>query len=343
MNRQLSSTILIFLIHALSTRLAAQELKQAILFASQQPLSIRLDVSLSKIRKHTDDSTYLPIVIHYKTPEGLWDSIPASVRTRGHFRKKHCFFPPLRIKFKKKDTEGTLFGGTKSLKLVMPCQSSQTSNDLILKELLCYKLYEAASPYVFKTRLIDITLNDKGKNVKTHQLQGIFIEDDDATAKRYNAQVFEVAKFDPLRFQDTSSLRLDFFQYMIANTDFSTQFLHNIKVIQTKNGHFIPIAYDFDMSGVVNASYATYDENLGIKSVRERYYKGYCRDEKVAQAVREDYVNREQSIIAVIGAFDTFFEPKEIEGLKKYLNEFFVTIKDDRAYSERLIGKCRSR
>ena len=33
----------------------------------------------------------------------------------------------------------------------------------------------------------------------------------------------------------------------------------------------------------------------------------------------------------------------KIEGLKKYLNEFFVTIKSDRAYSERLIGKCRSR
>ena len=64
-----------------------------------------------------------------------------------------------------------------------------------------------------------------------------------------------------------SSLRLDFFQYMIANTDFSTQFLHNIKAIQTKNGRFIPIAYDFDMSGVVNAPYATFDEKLGIKSV----------------------------------------------------------------------------
>ena len=343
MNRRLCSTILILLIHAMSTRLAAQESKQAILFSSQQPLSIRLDVSLNKIRKDTDDSTYLPIVVHYKTPEGQWDSIPSSVRTRGHFRKKHCFFPPLRIKFKKKDTDGTVFEGTKSLKLVMPCQSVQTSNDLILKEFLCYQLYEAASPYVFSTRLVDITLNDQGKNIKTHQLQGIFIEDDDAAAKRYNAKVIEPAKFDPLRFQDTSSLRLDFFQYMIANTDFSTQFLHNIKAIQTTNGHFMPIAYDFDMSGVVNAPYATYDEKLGIKSVRERIYKGYCRDEKVAQAVREDYINREQSIIAVIDTFDKFFEPKEIEGLKKYLNEFFVTIKSDRAYGERLIGKCRSR
>ena len=343
MNRQLSSTILILLIHALSTRLSAQESTQAILFSSQHPLSIRLDIALGKIRKHTDDSTYLPIVVHYKTPEGLWDSIPAAVRTRGHFRKKHCYFPPLRIKFKKKDSEGTVFGGTKSLKLVMPCQSTQTSNNLILKEFLCYQLYEAASPYVFKTRLIDITLNDQGKKVKTYQLQGIFIEDDDAAASRYHAQVFDGENFEPLRFQDTSSLRLDFFQYMIANTDFSTQFLHNIKAIQTKNGHFIPIAYDFDMSGVVNASYATYDEKLGIKSVRERFYKGYCRDEKVAQAVREDYINREQSIIAVIGAFDKFLEPKEIEGLKKYLNEFFVTIKDDRAYSERLVGRCRSR
>jgi len=343
MNRLLCSTILIFLMAVISPRLFAQDLKQAILFSSQQPLSIRLDVSVSQIRKRTNDSTYIPIVIHYKTPEGLWDSIPSSVRTRGNFRKQHCFFPPLRIKFKKKETEGTVFEGIKSLKLVMPCQSVQTSNDLILKEFLCYQLYEAASPYIFRTRLVDITLNDQGKNIKTHQLQGIFIEDDDAAAKRYDAKVFEVAKFDPLRFQDTSCLRLDFFQYMIANTDFSTTFLHNIKAIQTKSGHFIPIAYDFDMSGVVNAPYATYDEKLGIKSVRQRFYKGYCRDEKVAQAVREDYINREASIIAVVAAFDKFFTPKEIEGLKKYLNEFFVTIKNDRTFRENLIGKCRSR
>ena len=343
MNRQLCSTILMLLIHAIPTQLSAQESKQSILFSSQQPLSIRLDVSLGKVRKHTDDSTFISVVVHYKTPEGLWDSIPSSVRTRGHFRKKHCFFPPLRIKFKKKNTDGTVFEGTKSLKLVMPCQSFKTSNDLILKEFLCYQLYEAASPYVFRTRLVDITLNDQDKSVKTYQLQGIFIEDDDAAAKRYNAKVFEHPKFDPLQFQDTSSLRLDFFQYMIGNTDFSTTFLHNIKAIQTKNGRFIPIAYDFDMSGVVNAPYATFDEKLGIKSVRERYYKGYCRDEKVAQAVREDYINREQSIIAVIGAFDKFFDSKEIEGLKKYLNEFFVTIKNDRAYHESLIGKCRSK
>jgi hypothetical protein len=66
------------------------------------------------------------------------------------------------------------------------------------------------------------------------------------------------------------------FQYMIGNTDFAFGALHNIELIQMANGDYVPIAYDFDFSGAVNARYATVDPQLRNRTVRERLYRGYC-------------------------------------------------------------------
>ena len=38
----------------------------------------------------------------------------------------------------------------------------------------------------------------------------------------------------------------------------------------------IPIPYDFDFSGLVDAPYATPPDVLKIANVRQRFYRGYC-------------------------------------------------------------------
>ena len=344
MNGTRGTRITVILIHILVICLRAQDSDRTPLFQEEQSLSVRLTVSLKDIKKNTNDSTYFPAVLYYKDIQNRWDSIPIDIRARGNFRRKHCTFPPLRIKIKKGDAKETLFAGTKSLKLVLPCHVPKNNNDLILKEYICYQLYEPITPYVFSTRLVDITLNDEtGKQVKTQELKGFFIEDDDAAAKRFHAKVINKEKLHPLLLQDTSSIRLDLFQYMIANTDFSTTFLHNVDIIQTKAGLYIPIAYDFDMSGFVNAPYATFDETLGIHSVRDRVYKGFCRNENVAESVRQEYIRMEPKIMDVINTYESFFDPKEIDGMKKYMNEFFTIIKNDGSYREKIIQQCRTR
>ena len=336
--------IFIFIVvHSLAGNIHAQD--TAALFQNEQPLEIRFDISLQDIRKNTSDSIYFPTLLYYKSQEGRWDSIPVSIRARGNFRRKHCFFPPVRIKIKKGDSNQTVFQGIKSLKLVLPCQVAKDNNyDLIVKEYICYKLYEPVTQYRFGTRMVNVTLTDvAAKHEKTYQLSGIFIEDDDAVARRHQAKVIEQDNFNPLLFADTSVLRLDLFQYMIANTDFSTTFSHNIKILQTKTAQYIPIPYDFDMSGFVDAPYATFDASLGIKSVRDRLYKGYCRNEKVAEFVRSEYIALEPKINAVINGYENSFDPKEFAGMKKYISEFFKIIKNDAYYRENITRKCRTK
>ncbi len=314
------------------------------LFQDEKPLEIKFAISLDDLKRTTQDSVYFPTVMTFKNDDGSWDSVHIDIRARGNFRRKYCSIPPMRIKINKADRKGKLFEGTKSLKLVLPCHVTKNNNDLVLKEYVCYQLYEPTTPYVFGTRLVEITLNEtSGRNSKTYQLKGFFIEDDDAVAKRFDSKVVDVDKLHPLSLQDTCSIRMDLFQYMIGNTDFSTTFFHNAKIIKTKRGKYIPIAYDFDMSGFVNAPYATWDPSLEISTVRERVYRGFCRDEQVAEYVRAEYINLEPAILGVIDRHQAYFDPRELAGMRRYVHDFFSTMKNDGSYRQRIAATCRTR
>lgn len=323
------------------TSVQAQDTGTPPLFQDQNTLSIRLSISVRELRRETNDSTYIPSVLSFMVGE-VWDTIPVSIRIRGNFRKKNCTYPPLRIKFKKTEVAGTLFEGTKSVKLVLPCHEGKSGMDLINKEYLCYQLYHPITDFHLKTRLLNLTLVEgKGKQEKISNVNGFFIEDDDQLAERNSARVVDATRIYPLQLEDTSALRFDLFQYMIANTDFSTTVIHNAEVLLTNKGRYIAVPYDFDMTGVVNAPYASVDPKWEVERVTQRVYKGYCRNENVAQYVRQDYIRREEVIYQVIDNHKHLFNPKEAESLKRYIGEFFRTLKSDYDYSEKITAKCR--
>jgi hypothetical protein len=133
------------------------------LFASATPLHLALSVSFDKVRNSKKDSTYLTEKLYYQNFSGVMDSIDVGIKGRGNFRLKECYYPPLWMKLKKGDAKGTVFEGNKKLKVVLPCDDRESSNALILREFLCYKLYEEISPYAFLTRLADIDLTELRK------------------------------------------------------------------------------------------------------------------------------------------------------------------------------------
>jgi len=318
----------------------AQDMRTPPLFQNKNPLAIRLSLSFKELRRETNDSTFIQSTLAFKNGE-VWDTIPIEIRTRGNFRKKNCTYPPLRMRMKKKDVAGTVFEGTKSVKLVLPCHAGKSGLDLINKEYLCYQLYHPVTNFHLDTRLLDITLVEQGKHENVSQVNGFFIEDDDQLAERSKARVVDSERINPLQLEDTSALRFDLFQYMIANTDFSTTVIHNAEVLLTQEGRYIPVPYDFDMTGVVNAPYATFDPKWQIERVTDRAYKGYCRNEKVVQFVRQEYISREEAIYQIVDAHSHLFNPKEPQSIKKYLGEFFRILKSDYDFSEKIIAKCR--
>ena len=305
-------------------------------------MDIKIAFSIREVSKSKSDSVFFPTTLRYKNGNGVWDSIPVEIRARGNFRRAKCGFPPLRLKIKKKDAKGTVFEGNKSLKLVLPCQSSGDYNKLIQKEYVCYQLYQAVSQHTFNTRMLNITLtNQTGKSSKEFALLGFFIEDDDLVADRFGGKITET-KMHPLQLQDTTALRHDFFQHLIANTDWSSVASHNVKIL-VANKTNIPLAYDFDMSGLVDAPYAGVNESLDIKSVRQRLYRGFCRAEPMVEFTRQYYLSKEAAIFETLNQHTSYFEEKEFARTRKYIEEYFEILKSDKLFKVNIIGACRTK
>jgi hypothetical protein len=338
----MKNKIIVLILWFIPGLLAAQHADISKLFVDEAPLEIKLRIEMKDVKGNPNDTVYYQYVMHYKDKD-TWDSIKIEVRARGNFRRKECYYPPLRIKIKKHDAEGTVFEGNKSLKLVMPCKPTK-DNSLIMKEYVCYQMYEPITPYTFNTRLVNIEFLDlNNKKAKPVQFRGFFIEDDDVVAKRHHGKVLEDVKLHPKFLNDSSAVRHDIFQYMIANTDWSTTFMHNAKLMQlTDSKKYIPLAYDFDMAGFVSAPYASVSEQLPISSVRERLFRGFCRPESVFQAIRKEYIAKEGAIKESLKRSETDFDPREFSAMMKYMDEFFATMKNDKTFKAEIISKCRT-
>ena len=118
MKKQVLSLFIILL----STLISAQKpLKSDQLYANQTPLEIKLSYSNKEMNEKTDDSTYIKTNMEF-FHEDKWSNIEVKLRARGNFRRNTCYFPPIIMKIKKDQSQGTVFEGNKTLKLVLPCK-----------------------------------------------------------------------------------------------------------------------------------------------------------------------------------------------------------------------------
>jgi hypothetical protein len=321
--------------------------KVTALFRDQSILPIKLSYSNKEMKRNTNDSTYLLSHLYFQDEE-KWDSIPVKIRARGNYRRAHCYFPPIKVKIKKDDAKGTIFKGNKELKVVLPCVQASNTQDNIVKEYMAYKIYEEISPYSFKTRMADIEFIElKGNKTKVHNIKGFFIEDIDRVAARQNARKMKRVVH-PLEQDDEASAQNDFFQYMIGNTDYSTAYQHNQKLLFTTENTTVPLPYDFDMAGLVDASYAVVSqvqgEVLEIEDVTQRLYRGFERDEAVFQKVRKDYLEKKARIFEVVDGLESQFEnAKEFQITRDFLEDFFKVLADDTKFNNEIIRKARSK
>lgn len=312
------------------------------LFSTEKPLEMELVTSLSELRQSESDTTFFSAKMRYKNDEGLWDSLEVELRARGNTRRSMCYFPPLRVKIKKKKSKNSLFSGDKSLKLVLPCQLANSFNGMIVREYMCYKLYENITPYHFGTRLVNLTLIDQNdRKSKTHNMMAFFIEDDDKVANRFQLKVSNSKTVIPGTIHDSTAVRQDFFAFMIGNTDWSNTGQHNVKMLVDKNKVNFPLPYDFDMAGIVGAPYAIPYDYLPIKTVQERLYRGLCRDPELIQFVRNQYMALEPKMMEIMDQYEAQLNAPDFKRAKNYLADFFEILKNEKLFNQQILSKCQ--
>ena len=316
------------------------------LFRNQEILPIKLTYSNKDIKKNTNDSTYIKTDISYQEEDGSWKTFEVELRSRGNNRLKNCYFPPIKMKISNSESKGTLFEGNKKIKLVLPCLLLQGKNDYVVKEYMAYKLYEIISPYHYNTRIVDLSFTEnKGKKTKIHELKAILIEDIKNIAKRYDGHLIKTNTHHSNQ-EPKTSVQNAFFQFMIGNTDFSTTYQHNEKLLFI-NKKFVPVPFDFDMSGLVNTSYAVVsvvnNESLPISSVEDRLYRGYERDPQIIQEVRKEFMDNKIKMMDIIDNLKPLFEDQsEFAEARKYILSFFEILVDDDSFESNIIEKLRT-
>ena len=315
------------------------------LFQLQEPLTIKLKMSIKDVKKNTNDSTYLESVIYFKNNANVYDSLHIELRARGNNRRENCYYAPLRLKFSKSESKETPFIGNKKLKLVLPCLIESNNDDYVIKEYMAYKLYEIVTPVHFKTRLLNIEfIEEKGRRTSTNDLKGFFIEDVDNVAKRLDGNEIK-RRIMPLQHDDLASVRNSFFQYMIANTDYSTMYNHNGKLLFVDK-KIIPLPYDFDMSGLVDTSYSVVSNvqnmDLDITVVTERAYKGYKRDPLIFEQVRQEFINNKPKMYQAIDDLEQYFQDKnQFIRAKRFIDSFYEIIENDKVYKRNILDNAR--
>jgi len=316
------------------------------LFASRGTLEFTLVADFRAISRDRDtlSTKRYPGAIKIAPEAGGTDTlrIPVQLRTRGHFRllQRNCPFVPLRVEFFKDSVKKTPFDGQTGLKLVTHCRNDDRYEQYVFAEELVYRVHNLVTPLSFRSRLSSVTYTDTaGKSLGKYP--AFFIEDERDVARRNGGKIPELrgALFDDLDAKEGAKFAL--YEFMIGNTDWSIYALHNVRILQAEGGaRFVPLAYDFDFSGLVNAHYATPDPRLGIRDVRSRLYRGGCTWNEHIPAAAAELLALKPAILAVYDS-SPGFNKNQVNDAKYYLNEFFKIVSDPRELKYSIIDRCK--
>jgi len=107
----------------------------------------------------------------------------------------------------------------------------------------------------------------------------------------------------------------------------------------TEDDLLIAIPYDFDQSGLVDAPYAVPNENLRIRHVRQRLYRGRCvNNQYIADSIGKFRDNRD-AIYALIGAQEGL-DSKVRKNVVRYVDDFYEIIDEPRDVERQIIDRC---
>jgi hypothetical protein len=143
----------------------------------------------------------------------------------------------------------------------------------------------------------------------------------------------------------TNETEVVLFQYMIGNTDWRFKGGHNHKYLKSLTSvttDVIPVPYDFDYAGLVNTSYAIPQEWTSIKTITEREYLGYCRNDDEAYLPAIDYLNdKKDEILQLIEDFK-YLDDKDKRKLIRYIEDFYDLTENPVVMRNIMKRECRS-
>lgn len=295
------------------------------LFDETSPMCITLTLDLKRFQREKHKGEYMPVCFHYELNDTMLLEKTMRIKARGNFRRSHCNLAPFWLNLRETNVKDENLQNIKRIKIVTHCKGSKSYEEYVLKEYLCYKIYNIISPVSFRVRLVRMKYVDTGRDNRVTEGWAFMIEPQEMLAERNDAQL---VKKDDLAMRLMRPFEMDvmaLFQYMIGNADYSVAGRQNIKILGFPGPgiqRYSPVPYDFDYSGFVDTYYAIPGDNLGIRSVRERYYLGLCREDEAYIAAIEHINQYRDEILQLVEDLE-YLDPKSKKNAIAYLQEYF--------------------
>lgn len=323
------------------------------LFSSDDPLHITLPVDFSEIcrPRESEECDFTPTVLEYPQGEETV-SVPIRIRVRGGWRSlsRNCSVPLLWVEVDTEAAHGTLFEGQELLPLTTHCGTGisleakstreKRSNweQYMLKEHLGHKLYQLFSEASIRSRLIRIHYTDPDNPRRVLHNFAFFTEHFDSVAARNGFSRLERGSFDASRLDGPAADRVAMFQYMIGNTDWSIVRERNTVLMADEQGRQVPVPFDLDMSGLVDAHYAGPAPGLPIDSVRERHYLGFCHPQSDWSALFKEFSGHKADVMATLDSVPGLSRNSH-RSARLFLDDFFEIIESPRR-DEAIVNGC---
>ncbi|WP_367389798.1 hypothetical protein [Lewinella sp. LCG006] len=287
-------------------------------------VTLRTDlVNLLNSTEQTAD--YQPATFSFSSQQGGKQTWDVKVKPRGKFRRQVCDFPPLKLNFSKTALFNRGLADHDKLKLVTHCtEDKNLGNEKVMQEYLAYKLYQELNPYSFRVQLVNIQYIDASGRLSGFRRLGFIIEDTGELEQRMNGKECEDCTYQPITAFDTKAAGMHaMFQYLIGNSDYSVPVLRNIKLIRRAiDGKLVPVGYDFDFAGFVEAPYAIPANHLGQITIRQRIYLGTLASDQEMREIIEIFLRKKEQLLQVIQDFRPLSAAKRFE-LKEYMLTYY--------------------
>lgn len=329
---------------------------EAPLFGSDRIMEIAVAADFSTLcrPRETEECEFTPSRLEYRDTSGSRQSIPIEIKIRGGWRSlsQNCSVPLLWVSFRPEDVAGTPFEGQTLLPLTTHCGKGYSIDPVIrsirladyeqylLREFLGHRLYNVITEYSIRVRLLRIAYPKPGGDGSRVPHYAFFSEHFESLAARVGMERLPRGSFDPDRLDAQAAARLALFHFMIGNTDWSIASERNTMLLGSAEGRQVPVPYDLDMSGLVNAGYAGPAPALPIDDVRERYFLGYCQPGTEWAPLFAELAAKQQAILSLTGGIPGLSRNSE-RSTEDFLREFFDIIHSAEKRRDAIVRACQ--
>jgi len=316
------------------------------LFEDQTRLDVIIEMPMKTIVNDAEDRPEVPGVLRY-TDAGSEVALDFTMSTRGKSRLEYCRFPPLSLNLKKKQVEGTLFEGQNKLKIVTRCRPGKSFERYLFREFGIYGGFNVLTDNSFRVRVLSVTYKDSEGKRKDEVQPAFFLESDNEVAERLSMEPIKPPTIDPAQLDSKHASVFTLYQYLIANTDWSMlkgpgsePCCHNGKVIitpGTTNG-WIVLPYDFDQAGLINTKYSMPAEGLGIRSVKQRIFRGRCLNLRHLDESIEKFNELRPQIEEALNPPE--IDQRSRKSALKYIDDFYEIVNDPKKRKKEIEDDC---